>query len=55
MNDYYHELGLESLSDSIIVIDDGTEDLFTFLILFPVIHLFIYIHCCLLSSDLMIL
>ena len=46
----YQELGLETL-----VTDDGTEDLFTFLILFLVIHLFICIPCCLLSSDLMIL
>ena len=44
-----------SLDLKALVIDDGTEDLFTFLILFPVIHLIIYIHCSLLSSDLLIL
>ena len=50
MNVYTMKLVLKAL-----VIEDGTEDLFTSLILFHVIQLLIYIHCWLLRSDLMIL
>ena len=50
MNDYTKSSDLKAL-----VLDDGTEDLFTFLILFLVIRLLTYIHCYQLSRDLMIL